>query len=35
MIAGERRGDHLVAAHISKVNAMKRQFLQLAADSRT
>lgn len=32
MIADERCGDHLVAAYISKVNAMKRQFLRLAAD---
>lgn len=32
MIAGERCGDHLVAAYISRVNAMKRQFLRLAAD---
>jgi hypothetical protein len=33
IIAGERCGDHLVAAYISRVNAMKRQFLRLAADS--
>ena len=33
MISGERCGDHLVAAYISRVNAMKRQFLRLAADS--
>ena len=32
MIAGERCGDHLVASYISGVNAMKRQFLRLAAD---
>ena len=32
MIAGERCGDHLVASYISAVNAMKRQFLRLAAD---
>jgi hypothetical protein len=32
MTAGERCGDHLVAAYIAKVNAMKRQFLRLAAD---
>ena len=32
MMAGERCGDHLVAAYISRVNAMKRQFLRLAAD---
>jgi len=32
--AGERCGDHLVAAYLAKVNAMKRQFLSLAADGR-
>src|SRR5665213_2450187 len=32
MIAGERCGDHLVAAYVSRVNAMKREFLHLAAD---
>jgi hypothetical protein len=32
MISGERCGDHLVAAYVSRVNAMKRQFLRLAAD---
>ena len=32
MMAGERCGDHLVASYISRVNAMKRQFLRLAAD---
>ena len=32
MMAGERCGDHLVAAYIAHVNAMKRQFLSLAAD---
>jgi hypothetical protein len=32
MMAGERCGDHLVAAYISRVNALKRQFLRLAAD---
>jgi len=26
MMAGERCGDHLVAAYVAKVNAMKRQF---------
>ncbi|MFK4523261.1 hypothetical protein ABIF90_001242 [Bradyrhizobium japonicum] len=31
MMAGERCGDHLVASYISRVNAMKRQFLRLAA----
>jgi hypothetical protein len=25
MMAGERCGDHLVAAYLAKVNAMKRQ----------
>ncbi len=32
MISGERCGDHLVAAYIARVNAMKRQFLRLAGD---
>jgi hypothetical protein len=32
MMAGERCGDHLVAAYIAGVNAMKRQFQRLAAD---
>jgi len=32
MIADERCGDHLVAAYLAKVNAMKRQFLRLATD---
>jgi hypothetical protein len=32
MIATERCGDHLVAAYVAKVNAMKRQFVRLAAD---
>ena len=32
MMAGERCGDHLVASYIAGVNAMKRQFLRLAAD---
>jgi hypothetical protein len=31
-MAGERCGDHLVAAYLAKVNAMKRQFLLLAAN---
>jgi len=31
-MAGERCGDHLVAAYLSRVNAMKRQFLRLATD---
>jgi Transglycosylase SLT domain len=34
MMAGERCGDHLVAAYLSRVNAMKRQFLRLAAEGR-
>ncbi len=33
MMTGERCGDHLVAAYISRVDAMKRQFLRLAADN--
>ena len=32
MIGGERCGDQLVAAYVTRVNAMKRQFLRLAAD---
>lgn len=32
LIAGERCGDHLVAFYLARVNAMKRQFLRLAAD---
>ena len=31
-VAGERCGDHAVAAYLAKVNAMKRQFLRLAAE---
>jgi len=34
MMAGERCGDHLVAVYLAKVNAMKRQFLRLAAAGR-
>ena len=34
MMAGERCGDHLVAGYLARVNAMKRQFLRLAADGR-
>jgi Transglycosylase SLT domain len=34
MMAGERCGDHLVAAYVARVNAMKREFLRLAADGR-
>ncbi|MBR0715403.1 transglycosylase SLT domain-containing protein [Bradyrhizobium liaoningense] len=33
MMAGERCGDHLVASYVARVNAMKRQFLRLAADN--
>ena len=32
MISGERCGDHLVASYVARVNAMKRQFLRLAAE---
>jgi hypothetical protein len=32
MISGEHCGDHLVAAYVARVDAMKRQFLRLAAD---
>jgi len=32
MISDERCGDHLVSAYVARVNAMKRQFLKLAAD---
>jgi transglycosylase-like protein with SLT domain len=32
-MTGERCGDHLVAAYVAKVNALKRQFGRLAADS--
>jgi len=32
--SGERCGDHLVAAYLERVNAMKRQFLRLAAEDR-
>ncbi|MHB0767540.1 transglycosylase SLT domain-containing protein [Bradyrhizobium sp. 5.13L] len=32
MISGERCGDHLVAGYVGRVNAMKRQFLRLAAE---
>jgi Transglycosylase SLT domain len=34
MMAGERCGDHLVAAYLAKVNAIKRKFLRLAASDR-
>jgi hypothetical protein len=31
--AGDKRcGDHAVAAYLAKVNAMKREFLRLAAE---
>ena len=33
MIASERCGDHLVAAYVAKVDAMKREFLRLAGQS--
>ncbi|WP_424631975.1 transglycosylase SLT domain-containing protein [Bradyrhizobium sp. SYSU BS000235] len=32
-MAGERCGDHLVAAYLAKVNGMKQQFLRLAANN--
>jgi hypothetical protein len=32
MMAGERCGDHLVAAYVARVNAMKREFVRLASD---
>jgi hypothetical protein len=32
--AGERCGDHLAAAYLAKVDAMKRQFLRLAVSGR-
>ncbi|SRR5579871_555212 len=34
MITDVRCGDHLVASYVARVDAMKRQFLRLAADSR-
>lgn len=34
MLPGERCGDHLVASYVARVNAMKRQFLRLAAGDR-
>jgi hypothetical protein len=34
LMTGERCGDHLVAAYLAKVKAMKRQFLRLAANGR-
>jgi transglycosylase-like protein with SLT domain len=33
-MAGERCGDHLVAAYLARVNAMKRHFLRFAAEGR-
>jgi len=33
MIAGERCGDHLVAAYVARVNSLRRQFLRLADDN--
>jgi hypothetical protein len=32
MLSDERCGDHLVAAYVARVNAMKQQFLRLAAN---
>jgi transglycosylase-like protein with SLT domain len=34
MLSGERCGDHLVSAYVARVNALKRQFVRLAADGR-
>ena len=34
MDASERCGDHLVSVYVARVNAMKRQFVRLAADER-
>jgi hypothetical protein len=34
IMPGQRCGDHLVAAYLAKVNAMKRQFQSLAASGR-
>jgi hypothetical protein len=33
VMAGDRCGDHLVATYLTKVNAMKRQFLRLAINN--
>jgi hypothetical protein len=33
LTAGERCGDHDVAAYLAQVNAMKQEFLRLAADT--
>ena len=33
MMAGERCGDHLVAAYLGRVNAVKREFKRLGADN--
>jgi hypothetical protein len=33
MMAGERCGDHSVASYLSRVNALKRSFLQMAAEN--
>lgn len=33
MLLDERCGDHSVAAYVSRVNALKRKFLQIAAES--
>jgi hypothetical protein len=32
LLSGERCGDHLVAAYLAKVNALKRQFVRIAAE---
>src|SRR5438477_3786441 len=33
LMPGERCGDHEVAAYLGQINAMKRRFLQLAAEN--
>ena len=33
LIAGERWGDHDVATYLAKVNAMKREFLRIGAET--
>ena len=33
LIAGERWGDHDVAIYLAQVNAMKREFLRIGAET--
>jgi hypothetical protein len=33
LIAGERCGDHDVATYLAQVNAMKREFLRIGAET--